>query len=238
MAPRKSVLAALVVAMLALPASAQDAAAPAAPTAPPATPAAAAPVAPAPPSADVVERGRQLFALCTQCHLKDGSGNQLALAPAIAGLPQWYVYSQLQKFKAGHRGQHFDDIAGMRMRPMSLALAKDADMQAVAAYVAALPPVVPKPVLTGGDAARGQALYAPCAACHAPDGSGNQVVFGPPLRNSNDWYQLTQLANFRAGVRGAKPGDTGGALMRPMVTTLPDEQAMRDVLAYIATLAK
>lgn len=233
MAPRKSVLAALVVAMLALPASAQDAAQAPAPAAPPAP---GQVVEPAP--AQVVARGRELFALCTQCHLKDGRGNPLALAPAIAGLPQWYTYSQLQKFRAGHRGQHFDDIAGMRMRPMSLSLANDADVTAVAAYVASLPPVVPKPVLTGGDAARGQALYAPCAACHAPDGSGNQVVFGPPLRYSNDWYQLTQLANFRAGVRGTKAGDTSGALMRPMSLTLPDEQAMRDVLAYIATLAK
>jgi cytochrome c553 len=240
MALRMSAVAALVVAMLALPASAQDAQEAPAPVAQPA-PTPAAPPAPGqvaePAPAQVVARGRELFALCTQCHLKDGSGNQLALAPAIAGLPQWYTYSQLQKFRLGHRGQHFDDIAGMRMRPMSLSLANDADVTAVAAYVASLPPIPPKPVLTGGDAARGQALYAPCAACHAPDGSGNQVVFGPPLRHANDWYQLTQLANFRAGVRGTKAGDTSGALMRPMSLTLPDEQAMRDVIAYIATLA-
>jgi cytochrome c oxidase subunit 2 len=236
------VFAALVVALLALPASAQDAAAPAgaapAPAAaatPPAAP--AAPGAAAPPSAEAVARGQELFALCTQCHLKDGSGNQLALAPAIAGLPQWYVTSQLHKFRVGHRGGHFDDIAGMRMRPMSLALASEDDVTALGAYVASLPPVKPQPVLSGGDATRGQALYAPCAACHGPDGSGNEVVLGPPLR-TNDWYQLTQLANFRAGVRGTKPGDTTGALMRPMSMTLADEQAMRDVLAYIATLAK
>ena len=209
MAPRMSALAALVVALLALPASAQD-----------------------------LERGSTLYALCTQCHLSDGRGNPLALAPAIAGLPEWYVVSQLQKFRAGHRGQHFDDIAGMRMRPMSLALANDADVTAVAAYVASLAPVVPKPVLTGGDAARGQTLYAPCAACHAPDGSGNQAVFGPPLKHASDWYLLTQLVNFRAGVRGAKLGDTSGALMLPMANTLPNEQAMRDVIAYITTLAK
>ena len=62
-------------------------------------------------------------------------------------------------------------------------------------------------------------------------------MFGPPLKQVNDWYMLTQLANFRAGVRGAKPGDTSGALMRPMSMTLADEQAMRDVIAYITTLA-
>jgi len=209
MAPHMSALAALVVAMLAVPASAQE-----------------------------VERGREIFALCTQCHLADGAGSRLALAPAIAGLPEWYVVAQLQKFRAGHRGQHFDDIAGMRMRPMSLALANDADVAAVAAYVATLAPIAPSPVLEGGDAARGQTLYAPCAACHAPDGSGNQAVFGPPLKHASDWYMLTQLANFRAGVRGTKAGDTSGALMRPMSMTLADEQAMRDVIAYITTLAK
>ena len=36
----------------------------------------------------------------------------------------------------------------------------------------------------------------------------------------------------------AKPGDASGALMRPMSMTLPDEQAMHDVIAYIKTLAK
>ncbi len=113
MALRMSALAALVVAMLAAPASAQD-----------------------------VERGREIFVLCTQCHLADGGGSQLALAPAIAGLPQWYVLAQLQKFRAGYRGQHFDDIAGMRMRPMSLALANDNDVASGAAYVASLAPLV------------------------------------------------------------------------------------------------
>lgn len=205
----KSVLAALAVALLAASASAQD-----------------------------LHRGKQLYALCEQCHGAAGAGNAAYLAPAIAGLPQWYAEGQLQKFRAGYRGGHFDDIAGMRMRPMSLALESDADVTSVAAYVAGLPPVVPIAAVEGGDATKGQVLYAPCAACHAPDGSGNAAVLGPPLAHSSDWYLLTQLVNFRAGVRGTKPGDTSGALMRPMSMTLPDEQAMKDVIAYIKTLAK
>ena len=189
-------------------------------------------------AAQDLDRGRQLFSLCEQCHGANGAGHAAYLAPEIAGLPAWYVESQLMKFRSGYRGQHFDDIAGMRMRPMSLALENDDDVKSVAAYVASLPPIVPVHVLTSGDAARGQALYAPCAACHGPDGLGNAAVLGPPLAHASDWYLLTQLANFRAGVRGAKPGDTSGALMRPMSMTLPDEQAMHDVIAYIKTLAK
>jgi cytochrome c553 len=39
-------------------------------------------------------------------------------------------------------------------------------------------------------------------------------------------------------VRGTNPADTSGALMRPMAQTLADEQAMKDVIAYIMTLKK
>jgi cytochrome c553 len=182
-------------------------------------------------------RGEQLFQLCAQCHGPDGSGDPLALAPAIAGFDEWYVKAQLEKFRSGARGTHPDDVAGLRMRPMSLALRTDEDLAAVAAFVASLPRAHPPTTLEGGDAARGQALYAPCAACHAPDGAGIPALNGAPLRPATDWYLLRQLENFRSGIRGTNPKDTSGALMRPMSLTLPDEQAMRDVIAYITTLA-
>jgi cytochrome c553 len=96
----------------------------------------------------------------------------------------------------------------------------------------------PEPLLEGGDAARGQALYAPCTACHGLDGSGNQALGSPPINHQNDWYMLTQLQHFKSGVRGTAPGDAQGALMRPMSMTLPDEQAIKDVIAFIMTLSK
>jgi cytochrome c553 len=107
----------------------------------------------------------------------------------------------------------------------------------VASYVAGLPRVHPQATLPGGDATRGQTLYAPCVACHGPDGAGIQALNGAPLRASSDWYLLRQLQNFRSGIRGTNPLDTSGALMRPMSMTLPDEQALLDVIAYITTLA-
>ena len=181
--------------------------------------------------------GEQLFQLCAQCHGADASGDPDALAPAIAGMDEWYLKAQLQKFHSGARGTHPDDLAGMRMRPMSLSLRGEAEMAAVAAYVASLPPVQPPATLAGGDATRGQALYAPCVACHGPDGAGIQALNGAPLRASSDWYLLKQLQNYRSGVRGTNPLDTSGMLMRPMSMTLVDEQALLDVIAYIATLS-
>jgi cytochrome c553 len=188
--------------------------------------------------ADENERGEDLYRLCASCHAVDGSGNHEVGAPAIAGMSQWYVEAQLEKFRNGMRGTHFDDIAGMRMRPMSLTLMKEGDVAAVSAYVAGLAPVTPPAALEGGNAANGKTLYTPCIACHAVDGSGNQALFGPPLANVSDWYLLKQLENFRSGVRGSKPGDQSGAMMRPMAMTLADEQAMKDVIAHIVTLSK
>jgi len=183
------------------------------------------------------DQGAQLFQLCVQCHGPEGGGDPVALAPAIAGMDEWYLKAQLAKFHSGARGTHPDDLAGMRMRPMSLSLRSEADIAAVATHVAKLPRVPVKATLTGGDALRGQTLYAPCAACHGPDAAGIQPLNGAPLRASNDWYLQRQMHNFRSGIRGTNPLDTSGALMRPMSMTLPDEQAILDVIAYITTLA-
>jgi cytochrome c553 len=180
-------------------------------------------------------RGQQLFALCAQCHGGDAGGNPETLAPAIAGLPAWYVAGQLQKFRSGGRGTHFDDISGMRMRPMSMWLRSDEDVANVAAYVASLPRVNPSPTLAGGNPETGKQRYILCTACHGANGEGNQALNAPPLAGGSDWYQLSALQKFKAGVRGTNPKDTTGMLMRPMSMTLADEQAMRDVIAYIGT---
>lgn len=131
------------------------------------------------------ERGRVLFGLCVQCHGEQGEGDALALAPAIAGLGDWYVKGQLEKFRSGVRGLHADDVAGLRMYPMSQMLQNDEDLAAVATYVASLPPSNPAPTLSGGDAARGKARYATCAGCHGAKAQGVQPL-GSALSRLND----------------------------------------------------
>jgi cytochrome c553 len=185
------------------------------------------------------ERGRELFQLCATCHGEQGQGNPLYLAPSIGGLPSWYVENQLEKFRAGGRGTHFDDIPGMRMRPMALSLRNDRgdDLRDVTAYVVSLPATKPQKTLAGGDATRGAGYYAVCQACHGPAGEGVVATNGPPLANQNDWYMLSSLERFKSGVRGSSPNDPNGAVMRGMAQTLPDEQAMKDVIAHITSLS-
>lgn len=180
-------------------------------------------------------RGEALFGNCTPCHGSEGHGNAELAAPNIAGLPQWYVQAQLEKFRAAHRGYDAFDTTGIRMKSMSWTLGLPGDVESVAEYVASLPRTASTPVLDGGDAQAGQSTYQVCVACHGPQAQGNETVNAPPLVGQADWYLLAQLHKFKSGARGGDPADVSGQTMRPNTLVL-DDQAMLNVVAYIQTL--
>ncbi len=181
--------------------------------------------------------GKASYAVCGSCHGVNGEGNKALNAPALAGQMESYLARQVSNFKAGIRGADPKDSFGAQKRPMAMTLADDAAIANVSAYLASLPEARPAATL-GGNADAGKALYGVCGACHGVNGEGNKALNGPNLRVLQDWYAVRQLANFKAGIRGAHPKDSFGAQMRPMAMTLADEQAMKDVSAYIATLGR
>jgi len=190
------------------------------------------------PEARADARGEQLYRNCSICHGPNGQGIPLQLAPAVSNLSEKYIVEQLKKFKSGIRGAHEKDVAGLRMLPLSRTLLTEEDMQSVASYIVSLGSSPIETTLEGGDPVKGQTLYATCLACHGPDGKGNDLLNAPSLIHQHDWYQLTQLNKFKEGIRGGNPQDITGAQMRPMAMMLADEQAMKDVIAYIQTLSK
>ena len=185
--------------------------------------------------ADGVARGQALYKNCVQCHGEDGGGSTLVHAPPIAGMPAWYVGAQVTHFQEGLRGAHADDVEGLKMRPMSRTLKSAADVKLVAEYIESLPKVKAEATLDG-DAAKGQAAFATCAACHGPAGAGNPDLSAPPIAGQADWYVVKQLQKFKAGVRAYDASDTAGATMKGIAGTVADEAAMKDLAAYIHTL--
>jgi cytochrome c oxidase subunit 2 len=180
-------------------------------------------------------RGAELFETCAPCHGANGAGNASIEAPAIAGLPQWYIEGQLLSFQSGWRGKHHEDLPGLRMRPMAVTLNRDGDIESVAEYVASLAPSFPASTLQG-NAGAGAAQYEQvCVTCHGADGRGNDLLHSPPIVQLQDWYLVQELQNFRSGARGAHPDDTWGLTMRAQAALLSD-QAMRDIIAYVQTL--
>lgn len=181
--------------------------------------------------------GHEVFKTCVPCHGENGAGNLVLRAPALAGLPDWYVTAELTKFKGNIRGAHPDDNEGHRMRPMARSLYHPGDVEAVAAYVSKLKPVWVPPMLAG-DATAGQKRYTTvCIACHGADAHGTQALNAPPLAGQADWYLVAQLKKFKSGMRGTHPDDGTGAQMRAMSLTMTDTTAMHDVVAYIKSLA-
>jgi cytochrome c oxidase subunit II len=174
------------------------------------------------------------FVYCTVCHGVQMKGNRSIEAPRLSGMDAGYIERQLLAFKKGWRGTHENDTAGMEMRPMA-AILEEREIAAAARYVNSVKSELP-PTTIEGNAARGQALYATCAACHGANGEGIKALGAPALNGLNDWYLATQLVNFRDGTRGSHPKDTYGAQMRAAASILPDDAAIRDVVSYITTL--
>lgn len=181
------------------------------------------------------DRGAEGYKLCASCHGFQGQGNQLVGAPRLAGLEGWYLERQIRHFRDGVRGMARDDTSGQQMARMTAGLTDEQDIADIVAYIGTLP-AHGSAATVDGDSARGKTQYAPCAACHGDRAQGNAMLNAPALAGTDDWYQLSQLMKFRAGQRGASAADTFGQQMAPMAAVLPDEQAMRDVVAYINTL--
>ncbi len=179
--------------------------------------------------------GQNLYATCAACHGPEGQGNQATNAPKLAGLEPWYLIRQLRNFKTGVRGTHPDDTYGQQMQALANTLTDRAAMADVAAYIQALPdPPVAQTI--AADARRGARIYRTCGACHGAEGQGIQATNAPRLAGMSDWYQVRQLKNFQLGIRGGHSQDLYGSQMVRMAQILVDEEAIRNVVAYIHAL--
>ncbi|HEY0939058.1 MAG TPA: c-type cytochrome [Steroidobacter sp.] len=103
-------------------------------------------------------------------------------------------------------------------------------------WLAAQPTFEKTVMAAKGDPAAGKALFAACTACHGAQAEGNREVNAPKLSGQSDWYLVRQLQSFKGGVRGAHEQDTYAKQMIPFASMLADDQAIRNVVAYIKTL--
>jgi cytochrome c oxidase subunit 2 len=180
--------------------------------------------------------GKQAFATCAACHGAQGEGNPAMNAPKLTGLGDWYLQRQLKYFKQGIRGTHERDVHGKTMAAMAATLADATAIANVSAFIGTLP-VKSAPTTVNGDPGGGRRLYeSTCSTCHGPDGRGVQATNAPALKGMNDWYLVTQLNNFRQGIRGSHPQDVYGSQMALMSATVGGEQAIKDLVAYINSL--
>lgn len=179
--------------------------------------------------------GQALYAVCSACHGQEGEGNQTLNAPRLSGQAGWYLAKQLKAYKDGVRGNRDDDVWAKQMAPFATILADDTAIRDIVAYIGSLPER-PAPATVKGDAGRGKALYASCAACHGGAGQGFWATNAPRLARMSDWYLAQQLRNFQQGIRGGHAQDFSGSQMASMARSLRDDRAIDDLVSYVHPL--
>ncbi len=180
-------------------------------------------------------RGEAKYKVCAACHGENGEGRKIANAPKISGQHSWYIARQLNNFINGVRGTHINDITGMQMRPMAMTLLTDQDIDDVLVYVGSLNGRG-KHSGVKGNIEKGESAYSVCVTCHGANGQGNKALNAPKIAGLPDWYVERQLNNFKSGIRGVHAKDIFGQQMRPMAMALANDEAVRDMTVFVASL--
>lgn len=85
---------------------------------------------------------------------------------------------------------------------------------------------------------KGAVLYETCKACHGAGGEGNAAIDAPPIAGQPQWYLERSLYKFKHGIRGAHHKDVAGLKMRPMGRQLRDDEQIKAVAKYVASMKK
>jgi cytochrome c553 len=84
------------------------------------------------------EKGRAHYSTCAACHGVRGEGNIALSSPAMTGLNDWYLVTQIRNFRDGTRGSHTGDTYGMQMRASARLLSDDEAIRDVVSYISTL----------------------------------------------------------------------------------------------------
>jgi cytochrome c553 len=135
---------------------------------------------------------------CKGCHGLDGKGAGPAI-PHLAGQRDRYLLASLKAYREGKRTH-----AALKAEVGKMT---EADMNNVAAYYAALPPVTSasqKDALVFSPYDSGKKLAAGCAKCHGED--GNSTTAGiPSLAGQQPRYLVIAIQEYLQGERKKSP---------------------------------
>ena len=178
------------------------------------------------PPAGAAAGGATRAGVCAACHGGNGIGVSAAY-PSLAGQQYNYILKQLENFRSGAR-QNAIMSSMAKTIPSSK---RHADLKDIAAYFAHLKPMSAYLDTAAGAATDphqielGRKIYdqgvagkdiPSCAACHGLGGEGNGPMAIPALAGQHAAYVVAQLQQFASGARHNSPGHVMHAIARPM----------------------
>lgn len=143
------------------------------------------------------DNGREVYEVCSACHLPEGWGLVDGTFPQLAGQHRSVVIKQLADIRDGHRDNP-------TMYPFALP-SEIGGTQAIAdvsEYIATLKMNPENGVGKGDDLQLGAKLYADnCVRCHGPDGAGNADKYYPRIQGQHYEYLVRQYRWIKEGKR-------------------------------------
>ncbi|MFP3977068.1 c-type cytochrome [uncultured Marinobacter sp.] len=177
------------------------------------------------------EAGKQAAAACQACHGEGGAKPIMGAYPKLSGLGERYLFDQLVAIQEDSRS--IPEMTGQ------LTGKSKQDLQDLAAYFAQQEMVVsqadPELVEKGAALYRGGNLASgvpACAACHNPQGKGNEPAGYPHIGGQNAEYLAKQLEAYRDGTRAS---GSNAAIMMDVSARLTDAE-IKAVSSYISGL--
>jgi len=144
-----------------------------------------------------VEKGKEIYEVCSACHLPEGWGQTEGTFPEIAGQHRTVLIKQLEDIREGNRDNP-------TMYPFALP-SEIGGAQAVAdvtEYISRLPMNPENGIGPGTDLEHGKKLYADnCVRCHGQNGEGEAEKYYPRIQGQHYNYLVRQYQWIKEGKR-------------------------------------
>jgi cytochrome c553 len=141
--------------------------------------------------------GRDVFEVCSACHLPEGWGLADGTFPQLAGQHHNVIIKQLADIRALNRNNP-------TMYPFALPsqIGGPQALADVVSYIATLPMTPANGKGPGDDLEHGKQLFQDnCVRCHGPNGEGNNEKFFPRIHGQHFNYIVRQFREIKSGAR-------------------------------------
>jgi cytochrome c553 len=173
-----------------------------------------------------LEHGKDVFEVCSACHMPEGWGRVDGTFPELAGQHRTVLIKQLTDIREGNR-----DNPTMYPFALPSEIGGEQSVADVTAYISKLPMNPENGVGPGLDVAHGEQLFKDnCVRCHGPNGEGNEEKYYPRIQGQHYQYLLRQYQWIKAGRRRNANPD-----MIAQIKNFSDKDTV-DVLDYVSRL--
>lgn len=175
-----------------------------------------------------IDRGKEIYQVCSSCHLSTGAGQQDGTMPQLAGQRRGVLIKQMSDIRSGLRDNP-------SMYPYVARLDGPQALVDVAAYIETLPIPTDNGTGPGVDLESGEEIYvAECSRCHGVAGEGMAEAFYPRLAGQHYRYLVRQIIDIAGGRRGNANPDMAQVVAR---LSAKDIASVADYISRMASMA-